>query len=363
MHRKAFIVKIRVELTSVIEMEILARKIERIISTGGYYVGNIKSYEAVLNKVGKPPIFEAANRLVKSVKPGDWVILTTGWIVPPFLPHGELDGPIGACALARAISLGLKANPFFVTEEAMIPVLKSTARMAGLRVVDLDTHKKMGVMGHSVVQSFPVDKVKAEKEAEALLAKLNPSAIISIEKAGRNENDIYHTGMGSDFSATVAKTDYLYDKAQEIGARALTIGIGDLGNEIGFGDVKKALEETMPDRWKCKCPCHGSIVTKVKADVPVYAECSNWGAYGVEAMLSGILKDPELLHDADTERRMFEGATEGGGLDGMLCRPAMSEHQWPVRYHMALIELLHGLVQARVETLDKKYDYITRART
>lgn len=311
-----------------------------------------KSYEIVRKKVGRPPAFVAASRLAEAIKEGDNVIFSTGWVTPPYLPRGENDGPLGTCSLARAICIGLSGNAIFVTEKAMIPVLESVSKAAGLRVIDmkdLGTMKKMSV---ATVRNFPMDKDEAKREARRLLEELNPSAVITLEKAGRNEHDIYHTGLGNDFSASQAKVDYLVDEARD--REILTIGIGDLGNEIGFGGVKEELKYFHPYGVKCRCPCKGGIMTVVEVEVPIYAACSNWGGYAVEACLSGILKKPEILHNSEIERRMLQAAIDAGSLDGLLQRPTMTCHAWSVEGHIHVLELMRGIIEQRLALLEGK---------
>jgi hypothetical protein len=97
---------------------------------------------------------------------------------------------------------------------------------------------------------------------------------------------------------------------------ALSIGIGDNGNEIGFGLIEKAVREVKPYGDKCQCSCGMGIASAIETDVLVSANISNWGAYGVEAMLAALLGVPALLHSAETETAMLEAAVDAGALDG-----------------------------------------------
>ena len=344
------------------KMEIAAESLERIVvfehvlypkAFEGQWSNRLfKSHEKIREKMGKPPTFLAASKLAKSVREGDRVILSTGWVVPTFLPRGEFDGPLGTVSLARAISVGLKAHSVFVTEEAMTPVLENVSGIAGLRVVPFEDMSKFKGMGVASTEVFPVESIdESKKRARALLDKINPSAVIAIEKAGRNEKGVYHTGLGHDFSASQAKVDYLVDEARNRGI--LTIGIGDLGNEIGFGSFREDLAPMHPFGAKCQCPCGGGIMTVVETEVPVFAACSNWGGYAVSACLSGILKDSEVLHDSATERRMFEAAMRTGTVDCIYMRPQMTEHSIDVEVHIHVLELLRAIVQQRRKSLER----------
>ena len=55
------------------------------------------------------------------------------------------------------------------------------------------------------------------------------------------------------------------------------------------------------------------------------ASVSNYGAYGVSAMLGFLLGDPDLVHDPDTHYRMLEANVREGASDGIYGRPIMKE--------------------------------------
>ncbi|MFX0198245.1 MAG: glutamate cyclase domain-containing protein [Candidatus Hodarchaeota archaeon] len=334
-------------------MKVACENMERVITIAHtpFEVGTddyiIRCYEALRKKTGDPPTFIAAKGLVNSVKPHDSVIISTGWVVPPYMPRGEIDGPIGAAGLARAIHFGLEANITLVSEESCLPVHDAVCRAAGLSTGSIRTPSTVSV------RSFPIDEEEAIKEAKVLLGELNPSAIITIEKCGRNEKGVWHTGFGNDMSSTTAKVDYLVEQAHDNGV--LTIGIGDLGNEIGLGVIRDTVKEVVKYGATCRCPCSSGISTIVESDIPVFSGCSNWSAYAIEACLSGLLEKPDLLHHAETERSMVEAAVEAGALDTTL-EPTFTCHIWDVKYHISIIEVLRALISARLERLTGKYE-------
>ena len=67
-------------------------------------------YQRLRSKVGRPQSLLGAEKLMENVKQDDLVILISGFAVPPWIPVGETDGPLGAASLARAANLGLKAR-------------------------------------------------------------------------------------------------------------------------------------------------------------------------------------------------------------------------------------------------------------
>ncbi len=127
---------------------------------------------------------------------------------------------------------------------------------------------------------------------------------------GPNRKGVIHGGFGADITQWSAKVHNLIEEANSRGI--LTIGIGDLGNEIGFGVIENAVRQFVPYGNKCSCPCQGGIATCTKTEVLVVASICNWGGYGIEACLSALLRKPELIHDALIERRILEAARAAG---------------------------------------------------
>lgn len=133
---------------------------------------------------------------------------------------------------------------------------------------------------HSVlVKCFPVDEHRAEHEAEKIFTEANPTAIISVENLGKNSKGEYHSVTGVNVTPYAAKVDILFEKANS--ENIFTLGIGDGGNEIGFGTIYEAARQIVPNGITCKCPCQGGIVPTTAATALVAATTSNWGAYGV----------------------------------------------------------------------------------
>src|SRR5690606_27447788 len=107
------------------------------------------------------------------------------------------------------------------------------------------------------VLPFPVAPAEAERQTARVLADVDPKAVITVEKCSPNSLGVYHTGGGIDMTDTTAKVDLLVKAAGEQGV--VTVGIGDLGNEIGFGRIRSRVEELLPKGRACGCPCQGGI--------------------------------------------------------------------------------------------------------
>ena len=76
------------------------------------------------------------------------------------------------------------------------------------------------------------------------------------------------------------------------------------------------------------------------------AAISNWGAYGIVAMLAFLLKKPEILQNAYTERRMLEACVMAGAIDGIIHSPVTAVNSVDSEVDEALITMLHGIIKS-----------------
>ena len=274
-----------------------------------------KLYEAARRSLDRdrPISLTAAEKLDGKVKPKDTVLIATGTYFPPWYWYGETDGPPGAAVLARAVKLHFDATPVILTEGPLTDMMAATCRGAGLNVIDFE-QAKIARSPSVAIMSFPSDDKDAQREARRIVSELNPAAFISIERMGRNEKGVYHTATGLDISPPVAKIDYVLEQCNY--HHALTIGIGDVGNELGLGKIKDAIREHMLAGKICNCPCKGGAAVHVPADIPVIASVSNWATYGIVDCLAAIKDKPELLHTGEQEIRALRRCADAGAVDG-----------------------------------------------
>ncbi len=302
-----------------------------------------KVYESARVKAGEPLTMKAAKLLMERVKKDDVVLILSGFVIKNWnLP--ETDGPVGAAALARSLDLSIGAVPVILTEEILKGNLAATANAGGMIVCDSLEDLRYGGRGRkTMVMGFPLDHEEAKREAVRILDELNPKAVVAIERPGWNEKHVHHSGMGYDISSVTAKLDYLYEEAMNRGI--LTIGVGDLGNEMGMGYVKDAVRENIPNAERCICGCGGGIACDLSADVGLIVNISNWGAYGICACLAALSGEEEVLHDSQTEKFMIEQCVAAGALDPVsgMHRPYVDGD--PEFAHMHIIDLLHCIVR------------------
>jgi hypothetical protein len=122
------------------------------------------------------------------------------------------------------------------------------------------------------------------------------------------------------------------------------LGIGDGGNEIGFGDFTNEVLATHPNGHL--------IASTVPTDATVVAAISNWGCYGVEAMLARLLNTPELIHTPEMGVRAMEACAAAGAGDGVYTRIMVSEDGLPASAHVALVSLLKEIVETSLRNVD-----------
>jgi hypothetical protein len=268
-----------------------------------------KLYDASRKHTADVPLTLAAARLLaNNVTPGDTVLMISGFIMRDYgLP--ETDGPIGAAVLAKSLAVALGAIPVGVSEDSVVPCMQACFATAGLIPATFDTLRSG--RHRCAFSGFPVDSDAAPQAAADLLDRLQPKAVIAIERPGAGSDGEYHGGGGFDISSFTAKTDILFAEARRRGIP--TIGVGDLGNELGMGIVA--------DIVRAEVPLGETIAATQLADVAVIANISNWGAYGIAACLAAMVGNDAAFHDGVEELRLIEACVNAGAIDpvgGML---------------------------------------------
>lgn len=186
---------------------------------------------------------QAARRILELEK--GTILLTTGFYVAG---HAETDGPLGTVVLAKALE-----------KQGFYPVIITDEFCWGFfEAADLEV--------------CYVDVEDGAEKYEALLEKFAPTALISIERCGRNVKNDYANMRGVSIKEYTARTDWLFIQARKQGIP--TFGVGDGGNEIGMGNLKEVISGKLE-----LVPC------KVKVDTLVIATVSNWGAYAIAAYI------------------------------------------------------------------------------
>lgn len=331
--------------------EIMAEYIDRLITVEmrnrGMPRGKIAPlYEAARTEGGGRPLtLRAAEGLQQHVQRHDRVLIVTGAGTAPLMPKGEDDGPVGAAVLGRAVYWGLGATPVYVCEQHHVDPVVASSEAAGVTIRDYTVASHHGVGG--AVMAAPASDEAISGWAEELLDRLCPSAIISIERLGPNQNGVIHGATG--LSGWEPQVDLAPLFSAAAARQIFSIGIGDAGNEIGYGRIVDAVREIQPHGRVCQCPCQDGMATVVPTDVLVVAAVSNWGAYGIQAALSLLLGRPDLPHTPEVERRIIEGCLKAGGLEAMFCTQRFFVDGIAGESSVSLVQLLGEMVRIGLE--------------
>jgi hypothetical protein len=292
----------------------------------------LKLYATARRKAGGGPLTLTASKLLRdNVGAGDAVLIVSGFIMRDY-GRPETDGPIGAAVLAKALAIGLHAIPVGVSEDSVVPCMEACFSAAGLIPASFEQlrsgRNRCGFSG------FPVDATKAQDVANALLDRLQPKALIAIERPGAGADGEYHGGGGFEISSFTAKTDVLFAEARRRGIP--TIGVGDLGNELGMGVVAEDVKTDVP---------LGEIIAAAQpADVAVIANISNWGAYGIAACLAALVGNDAAFHDGAEELRLIDACVRAGAIDPVGGQLRAYVDGTDGRTNAAMVDLLRSLV-------------------
>lgn len=312
---------------------------------------SLKLYELAREKQGAPLTYLAAKSLVDRVKKGDFVFIVTGAGAPPYMPKGETDGPLGAAALARMVDLAFEAKPVMITEEEKMDALVETCNAAELAVQPEEWIRRRAY-GGAVAEPFPIDDERAWVAAEKLVAKYSPVAMIAVEKLAVGAKGVIHNMSGTDRTQHIAKVHHLVNEARRKGI--LTIGIGDGGNEVGFGMIREELKALGGIYSDCSpCPCRDGVVTVVSTDVLLPAAVSNWGVYGVEACIAAMVGNLDVIHNEDVERRMLEAGVRRGLASGF-GRQMLDVDGTTLEANQALITIMREMVKNFVKKVEPR---------
>jgi hypothetical protein len=184
-----------------------------------------------------------------------------------------------------------------------------------------------------------------EAWAERLFAEMKPRAVISAECLGPGADGIVHNATGQPLQGPESKYSGVTDISRLVTLanenKVFSVGIGDHGNELGFGTIYDTVVKTMPRGNK--------LATVIKTDVVVPAMMSNWGCYGIEAVLAFLLKKPELMHSAAAEERIVRACLNAGGLEAMYCTTEFFVDGLDGESSMACVYLLGNIVRKNLE--------------
>jgi len=258
---------------------------------------------------------------------GKTVSLFTGFVVPEVYPQGENDGPLGTLALARTLDRCGLIPTIWVDPQLLDNAMWLAAELG----IELPIH------------AINLDELKHTIDP--------PSIAIAIEKPGQNAKAVMHTFDGIAIAGGSIPIDDLFLEWQAIDT--LTIGIGDRGNEIGFGTLQEVVAQLLPTSATCRCGCGGGVISSTPTQLLLPAAVSNWGAYGIAAALAILEGDESLLHLPDEEKRLLHVAAVRGCVDGLHRRGSFGVDGHPGQTSIAVVRELRDITLAAIEGLKR----------
>jgi D-glutamate cyclase-like, C-terminal len=229
------------------------------------------------------------------------VIIGTGF---PVSGSFETDGPVGAMALYCALA-ALGARPVIACSAPLSLVLAPQYEVLELTAYDFDA---------------------ARAAAAAQLRELQPQAIVAIESPGLAADGRYYNMRGEDISARCTPFDPFMSQAN-----CPTIAIGDGGNEVGMGNIGSAL---------ANLDIRASVTG---CDELLVADVSNWGAYGLIAVLASWARQ-DLLASIDPIAFMTVLSAHGS-VDGVTGENTLTEDGLRVEEGLRVIAQLRQLTE------------------
>jgi hypothetical protein len=265
--------------------------------------------------IGRLVVPGAMAAAARSLARAERVVLVTG-----FVPHptwtAETDGPSGTVVLGRALRR-LGARVTYLADPPVAPILDACLRVLG------EPRDLIAV---------PTGAAETLRAARELVDAIEPTHLVAVERPGRAADGGYYNARGISVAAVNAPLDALFIRRP---SGAVTIGVGDGGNEIGMGRVRARVARDVPNG--------GRIASVVRTDHLIVAGTSNWGAWGVTAHL-GLAAGRPLLHTSKEEARLTRAMVRAGAVDGLTGAARPSVDNLPLELHQAVLETLRGLV-------------------
>ncbi|MQA79618.1 MAG: DUF4392 domain-containing protein [Streptosporangiales bacterium] len=324
----------------------VAENIDRLISLdmrGDMYVPEL--YAAARELAGMPLMLAGA-RAVRSAlhctaaEQRSTVALFTGFRIPPTgVP--ETDGVIGTAVLAHGIARATGAVPVVVCEPECFPAVRAALVAVGLSVAVIDDASTTPAAADSYLVPFGIGDAAAD--VESLLTAQSPVMVaVAVERPAANDRGYYHFAGGMRVEGVIAPIDDLWTRLRDDGVP--TVAIGDFGNELGTGYLAATVAAGTESGAACGCGCGGGVAAATTADVTIACSVSDWGAYGLAAMLGQLAGVPEALPDTATYRRTVDAANLAGAIDGTSRLGIPAIDGIGIEFHARHYELIRDVV-------------------
>lgn len=263
------------------------------------------------------PVAEIAD----SLKTASRVILLTGFPVrlgeDNFI--GETDGPSGTANLASAFT-NVNAEVLVVTDLASYALMKEALAYRAPKA-------KLVLLPEEDTETF----------IRSCIADFAPTHFISLERPGKAKDGHYHNMRGELIDDMITDSGLFLSESKRFGA--VTISIGDGGNEMGMGTYYDQVAEHVP--------CGDIIGTAEGADLALASGVSNWWGWGIAALLS-LQAGKNLLPSESEETELLHRVVLAGGVDGCTKENVDTIDNLPLDAHLALLRDVIALVNDQI---------------
>jgi hypothetical protein len=283
--------------------------------------GVVGALYGLLRSPDDPPLTYQLAQAMLSAADGR-VLIVTGLVEPHRFPNGEIDGPLGSIALARALTL-LGYPVTILADVEIVPTL------------------------HALLDITPVEGIAVRAGDFATVEQARGFArefglVVAIEKLSRNSKGVRHLVWGTPCETGDPYADDYILAATEAGA--MTLAVGDNGNEIGFGKIPLSLASAAPRGQSCGCPCGGGIFAATPCDLVLPASVSNIGCYALTAALAVLTRRTDLTVSGDQVRAWIELGLQSGLRSGGIDDTEFAgDDGIPTRYVAAHADLISGV--------------------
>lgn len=263
------------------------------------------------------PVKEAADTLIHARR----AIILTGFPVRlsdgSFI--GETDGPSGAANLAAALSkIGCSVS--VVTDLASYNLLNAALSYAAPTAC-------LELLPSSAPEAF----------IRTIIKRIKPTHFISLERPGKADDNHYHNMRGHIIDDMTADSSLFLSEAHRAGA--VTVSIGDGGNEMGMGTYKEQIINSVPS---------GEIIcASDAADITLAAGVSNWWGWGIAALLSQKTGQ-NLLPSLDVEAELLNRVVKAGGVDGCTKRQELTVDNLSLKTYLSVLSEVSMLTEKYV---------------
>lgn len=194
-------------------------------------------------------------------------------------PPTDTDGPGGCFALAHTL-LHLGKKVIIVTDTVNEGQIKPAMEKSD--AWKYNERKLLDAIQYEVFPEFRDWKEGVEEERlDKIFEKCHH--IINVGRPGPGEDGHYYSHdkrQMTHYQPDFVKLFKMAEESRGTSHHVQTTCIGELGNELGMGQLRSRVEEVVPK---------GAIIAcNIKADNLIVSTTVNWGAYGLCAML-GIM--------------------------------------------------------------------------